>query len=974
MTLNISLPNARLENISGNPKLFVLNKPDSQDQVKKTWEAFLQFLSQVGEYSPYIKKITLLEKDWIKSVIDLPVEIIICNIISDLRNSKPHSIINNCLRAKQRGFLIAALFDLAGFLSLDDVSKILTVVADEILEILTDLVFNYGLEADQTYKPQGSKFISSGERKAKTRRLELFVIAMGKMGAYELNYSSDIDIIFFITSTANKLNTKEKIGLRQEYIKKAKQLVKILSSVINNDFIYRTDLRLRPDPASTSIVISTEFAETYYQKLGRTWERMAFIKARFVAGNKIGAQNFLKMLESFIWRRHFDYASIEDVKNLREKMKHNTSTINLDNLSGYNIKTGLGGIRDIELFTQTYQLIVGGKQRKLRDRKTIISLLTLADTKWLKKEQADNLIEAYIFLRNVENRLQIINNTQTQVLPNEDSLRFNNLALLLGFEEPRNFKNEVKRFLFYVKRLTDDFFTNFKFREVKKTDERFGFLSLSYDKAFQPPNKKEIQRLYELRSLPVFKSERALRSFNALFPRLVSIIGSAIDPAYTLDKFTNFLRTISSGVQLFPLLENNPGIIDMLIEICDSSDSISKMLAKDIILFDLLISEGFLEKISLKSVTRSNLKLRLKGTSDYEFILNELRRFAKERKVQISIHLILSKVNALQAAKFFSETAEICIEILLPLIERNLKETYGFTPGHVPSILAMGKLGSKEMNYHSDLDLILIYNSNSKYIPGNRKDSSLSAYFARFTQALVSAFNSLTEEGRLYEVDMRLRPSGRAGPVATSLIAFESYQKGKAWVWEHLALSRGRIISGDANFKKQVLNVFDSVFMTSQHTPKIIRKQTSKMRQTLGEQFSYKFVPPDIKFGRGGMQELELLVQMGFLLGNLEYKSDQQSPRKLIKRLSETGFFSEEEASEIFSVQELYFNFQLAIEAFKVAKSGKDVLSQRGLNHLISSSFDRGILGKINTIEGLYELLIQKAKFIGLLFDNKLKL
>ena len=974
MTINISLPNVRLENISGDPKLFVLKKPDIQDQEKKPWIAFLQFLSQVGEYSPYMKKISLLEKDWIKSVIDLPVETIISDIISDLRNSEPKSIINNCQRAKQRGFLIAALFDLAGFLSLDDVSKILTLLADEILEKLTGLVFNHGLEVDQTYKLQGSKFISSVEKKAKTRSLELFVIAMGKMGAYELNYSSDIDIIFFITSTANKLNIKEKIGERQEYIKKAKKLIKILSSVTNNDFIYRTDLRLRPDPASTSIVISTEFAETYYQKLGRTWERMAFIKARFVAGNKIGAQNFLKILESFIWRKHFDYASIEDVKNLREKMNHNTSTLNLDNLSGYNIKTGLGGIRDIELFTQTYQLIVGGKQKKLRDRKTIISLRTLATMKWLKKEQAKNLIDAYTFLRNLENRLQIINNTQTQILPNENTLKFNNLALLLGFEEPENFKKEVKKFLFYVKHLTDDFFTNFKFREVKKKDKGIVFSNISYDKAFQSPNEKETQRLYELRSLPLFKSERASRSFNALLPRLVSIVGSASNPVYTLDKFTNFLRAISSGVQLFPLLENNPGIIDMLIEICDSSDSISKMLAKDIKLFDLLISDGFLEKINLKSIARSNLKLRLKETSDFEFILNELRRFAKERKVQISIHLILSKVNAFQAAEFFSETAEICIDILLPLIEQNLKETYGFTPGHVPSILAMGKLGSKEMNYHSDLDLILIYNSDSKYIPGSRKDSSLSAYFARFTQALVSAFNSLTEEGRLYEVDMRLRPSGRAGPVATSLIAFKSYQKGKAWVWEHLALSRGRIISGDANFKKQVLNVFDSVFMASHHTKKIIKRQTSKMRQTLGEQFSHKFLPPDIKFGRGGMQELELLVQMGFLLGNLEYKSDQQSPRKLIKRLLETGFFSEKEASEIFSVQELYFNFQLTIETFKVAKSGKDMLSQRGLNHLISCSFDRGIRSKINTIECLYKLLSQKANLIGLLFDNKLKM
>ena len=263
-----------------------------------------------------------------------------------------------------------------------------------------------------------------------------------------------------------------------------------------------------------------------------------------------------------------------------------------------------------------------------------------------------------------------------------------------------------------------------------------------------------------------------------------------------------------------------------------------------------------MRKIHAKIETRSNLKLRLKNCTDFEFTLNELRRFVKERKFQICIHLILNKINPLQAAKYFSDTAEICIELLPSLIKKNLLNRYEATSTHFPCILGMGKLGSKEMNFYSDLDLILIYDSKAKYIFKNKNYSSIESYFARFTQALVSAFTSLTEEGRLYEVDMRLRPSGRQGPVATSLFAFDLYQKEKAWVWEHMALSRSRIISGDYSIKSKVLGVFNTVFDSNTYSTETIKKQTLKMRQSLGEKFSRKFLPPEIKFGRGGMEEL----------------------------------------------------------------------------------------------------------------------
>ena len=978
MTLNLSLPNVCLAKISGRPRLFVQDEFEQCASDKKLSREFWEFVSEVEKYSPYLKKIISKEKDWLKAVIDLPIEIILDALLRDIRSSNSKWIVENCRKAKRRGFLITALFDLAGFLSLEKVSHILTVVADEILGALTNEVMNPRLIGKFDSKPisYNSNISTNAGRpnEIKSRGDKFFVLAMGKMGAHELNYSSDIDIIFFLSQSNSHFG--QRTNERREYIIKARKLIKILSNLTADDFIYRTDLRLRPDPASTPIVVSTDFAATYYQNLGRTWERMAFIKARPVAGNISGAKKFLETLESFIWRKHFDYASIEDVKNLREKMKLDSTSINLEALGGYNIKMGLGGIRDIELFTQTYQLIVGGRQIELRQQSTVVTLNTLAKMKWLRRKQSEELIDAYIFFRNVENRLQMINNTQTQILPSENSVSFTELSILLGFEEAILFKKKLKDYLLYVKALTEDFFTNLKFRGVGKNIEELATPStpkdISRDKDLIILNPELSQRFDHVRELPIFRTARALKSFEALIPTLNDIVSHSINPSDSFLQFSNFLKELSSGFQLFPLLENNPGIINTLIKICQSSDSIAKLLAKDIALFDLLIAEDFLKFIDSRDAARSNIKLRIKRGSDYEFTLNELRKFAKERKFQICVHLILEKINPLQAAEFFSDTAEICIGLLCPLIKKNLLRRYGSPAKYLPCILGMGKLGSKEMNFYSDLDLILIYDSQARYNAGNKNYGSLSAYFAKFTQTLVSAFTSLTEEGRLYQVDMRLRPSGKQGPVATALSAFDSYQREKAWVWEHMALSRGRIIAGDTSIKREVLGIFDKVFGQGGHSKQTIKTQTLKMRHSLRTNFPSAFTPPEIKFGRGGMQELELLVQMGFLLTDLRYESNQQSPHHLIKRLSDQDFFTKDETYNLLLIHNLYFNFQQTYCIFTVKKSEEEKLSDVGFRHLLASISDLKIRNDIACVADLNEVLIEKADFVGNLFDRKL--
>ena len=380
-----------------------------------------------------------------------------------------------------------------------------------------------------------------------------------------------------------------------------------------------------------------------------------------------------------------------------------------------------------------------------------------------------------------------------------------------------------------------------------------------------------------------------------------------------------------------------------------------------------------MDSISSKETMNNELKIRISRNNDFEFIINELRRFVKERKFQISIHLILGKINCFTASIFFTDTAEACVNILIPVIKQNLKKRYGYPSNHLPAILGMGKLGSSEMNFYSDLDLILIYDHEVIYKIKNDKYSSLETYFARYTQALVSAFTSLTEEGKLYDVDMRLRPSGRKGPVATSLSSFLDYQLKKAWVWEHMALSRGRIIAGDTNTKNKLNRILIKVFDKKIFLQKEIKKQTKNMRLSLQNNYSKQFDPDNIKYGRGGFQELELLVQMGMLLMNIGYRINNQSPKILISCLFKVGFFDKEEYKNITEIYELFFYYQQVSCIMFFETDQKKILSSHGVGYLIKNLSKSVNYNKEMDLNDLNLLLKQKSQYIGKLFDRKLK-
>ena len=964
MNFYSNLPKIPLSQFDGEIILYDNHTKSDRHLKKNNIESFSNFLNKIGELSPYLKKISENEKNWLNSVKYKNLNQIINDLISDKKFSYKRDIIQECRLIKRRSFLITSIYDISGYISLDQVSIILTYISDHIVTLLSNHVI-YSNSKDAKI---------SDLKMNKKNSFSFFIIAMGKMGSFELNYSSDIDIILFFDFKYTNIN--DHFETKQFIINKFKKLVKILTNFSEGDFLYRVDLRLRPDPSSTPIAIDIKFAENYYQKLGRTWERMAFIKARPVCGDIKKGKEFLNKLDSFIWRNHFDYAAIDEVKNLREKMKLNSPYLKLYDLSGYNIKTGLGGIRDIELFTQTYQLIVAGRTRELRGAKTIKTLNKLKELGWLDHVTHEKLVRAYNFFRAIENRLQIVNNTQNQNIPSEFSLQFIQLSTLAGFASSSKFKDQVLQNLKIVKIITDDFFSNFKFRNVQKKNILGAeIITTSKEKLgskFSNAN-SFYSRISQLKKLSIFKNERTLRSFNALIPKFSNEIIQFHDQTFVIDKFEAFLKKLTSGLQFFPLLENNPSSIKILLIILNSSTLISEQLSNDVKLFDLFISKKFMETISSKELISNELKIRINRNNDFEFIINELRRFVKERKFQISIHLILGKIDCFTASMFFTDTAEACVKFLIPVIKYNLKKRYGYPANHLPAILGMGKLGSSEMNFYSDLDLILIYDPKVIYKIKNDKYSSLETYFARYTQALVSAFTSLTEEGKLYDVDMRLRPSGRKGPVATSVSSFLDYQLKKAWVWEHMALSRGRIIAGDTSTKNKLDRILIQIFEQQIFSEKEIKKQTQNMRLSLQTNYSKEFDPENIKYGRGGFQELELLVQMGMLLTNIGYRKNNQSPKKLINCLFKVGFFDKEEYKNIIEIYELFFCYQQISCIMFFETENKKKLSSHGLDYLSKNFFKSIKNDKKLKINDLNQLLKQKSQYIGNLFDRKLE-
>ncbi len=790
--------------------------------------------------SPYLKGLIDQERDWLPQALSDP-DRALADVMEAARMLPADQLKPGLRLAKRRVALLTALADLAGAWPLEKVTRALT---------------EFGaLAADVAAKAEIATLIRRGKLPGMSEddvqsAAGMVILAMGKMGAYELNYSSDIDLIVLFDET--RFDPDDFYDARQGMVRATRNFCATLSDKTADGYVFRTDLRLRPDPAVTPVCMAMEAAERYYESLGRTWERAAYIKARPCAGDLAAGQRFLDALRPFVWRRHLDFAAIQDAHDMRLRIRENKGTGGSLSIPGHDMKLGQGGIREIEFFTQTRQLIAGGRDPDLRVRGTVPGLATLAAKGWVPEDVADKLTDHYRTHREVEHRIQMVHDSQTHKIPqSQDGIE--RIACLMGLSSAE-LTADLTRRLSEVHELTEGFFApGASPRPAPAQDVEF--------------DKRVLARWP---TYPALRSQRGARIFERLRPELLSRLARTAKPDEALLALDGFLAGLPAGVQLFSLFEANPQLIDLLVDIVGTSHALATHLSHNAAVFDAVIGGSFFDDWPGQAALQADLTKVLSEESDYESQLDLARRWCREWNFRIGVHHLRGLIDGAQAGQQYAELAQAVIAAVLPCVAQQFARKHGPAPGRGAAVLGMGSLGAGRINSQSDLDMIVIYDPQDHEMSDGPRPLATRTYYARFTQALITALSAPMSQGRLYEVDMRLRPSGNQGPVATSWTSFTNYQQNEAWVWEHLALTRAHVVAGDAGLAKDIEN-FRAEFLARPRDRSKVLGEVAEMRARLAAAKAPAGIW-DAKNGPGRMMDIELLAETGALLSGVPHR------------------------------------------------------------------------------------------------------
>jgi glutamate-ammonia-ligase adenylyltransferase len=690
------------------------------------------------------------------------------------------------------------------------------------------------------------------------------VLGMGKLGAGELNYSSDIDlIVLYDPETAPVAEGTEPARF---FVRLTQALVKLLQEPTGDGYVFRVDLRLRPDPGATAVAISLEAAGQYYENLGQNWERAAMIKARAIAGDKSVAEAFLARLSPFIWRKNLDFAAINDIHSMKRQIHAHKGHGSIA-VSGHNIKLGRGGIREIEFFAQTQQLIAGGRLPELRTRTTLDTLRALAEHGWITVQARDEMSEAYEFLRRIEHLIQMRFDEQSHTLPREphELARF---AAFAGFETLDLFVHAMTDCLERVQGHYAALFEDapelageggsLVFTGGEDDPDTIATLT---QMGFKTPQLvSEAVRGWHFGRYPATRATRSREILTELMPTLLGALAATANPDLAFLGFDKFLSRLPAGVQLFSLLRANPKLLDLLAAIMGTAPRLAASLSEQVSVLDAVLDPNFDTDDLARTELDSQVNARVAQASDFEAGLDEARIIAHEHSFRIGVHLLSGTADTLAAGARYADLAASLIAGLLDLVEGEMAHAHGRIAGGRCVVVGMGKLGGEEMAATSDLDLMLIYDydEEAEQSDGARPLDPV-RYYNRLTQRLISALSVPTAEGQLYEVDMRLRPSGRSGPIATRLKTFDEYQKTSAWTWEHMALTRARVVAGSVDLAPAVDGIVARTLKTERDRAKLAA-DVDDMRQKI-EAEKRTDDPWDLKQVRGGLVDMEFLCQ-----------------------------------------------------------------------------------------------------------------
>ena len=780
-------------------------------------------------------------------------------------------------RLRQREMVRIAWRDLTGRADLEGTVTELSAFCEAVLQETLSVLHRwqcrkYGEPRDRGGAPQS-----------------LVVVAMGKLGARELNFSSDIDLVFAFPENGETTGGRRTLTNQEFFIRLGQRLIRVLETATAEGFVFRVDMRLRPFGGSGPLAVSFGAMEDYYQTHGRDWERYAWLKARPVAGDPAAGARLMRLLGPFVYRRYLDYGAYQALRDMKARVDQEVARRGLE----HNVKLGRGGIREVEFIAQAFQLIRGGREPALRETRLRVVLDRLAAGGQLPAEVVAGLKKAYVFLRNTEHRLQEADDRQTQTLPGDEAGR-QRLAAAMGFGEWPGFEAELAGHREYV---ATHFAQVFAAPEEEEGEARASPLqavwSASLDEAerrallaqagFPEPEPvlALLDRLHD--SYPVrTMSHHGRERLDRLVPLLLEAVGRDPDPPTTLERLLGLVERVARRSVYLSLLAEHPVALEQLVKLCAASPWISAHLTRFPILLDELLDPRTLYDPPDRAGLVRELEVLLDNVEagDTEQEMDTLRLYAQTNTLRVAAADIVGVLPLMKVSDHLSDLAEVILEGCLRLAWRDVAGRYG-TPAYTADgerhqagflIVAYGKLGGLELGYGSDLDVVFLHGSRGadQHTEGG-KETDNDTFFARLGKRLTHLITTPTAAGTVYEMDYRLRPSGASGLLVSAMDAFEDYQERRAWTWEHQALVRARPVVGEEALKARFEAIRQAVLCRPRDGAALreeVRQMRERMRRELSKGDDSRF---DLKQDRGGIADIEFMVQYGVLLWAFEH-------------------------------------------------------------------------------------------------------
>ena len=804
-------------------------------------------------------------------------------------------------RCRRRELVRIAWRDLSGQADLSETVSDLSAFADACLEHALNILHQWQCRG------YGTPTAADGSKQ------RLVILGLGKLGARELNFSSDVDLIFAYPQTGDTCGATESLGNAEFFSRLCRRLIKVIGQPTADGFVFRVDTRLRPFGESGPLAMDFEAMEQYYQQQGREWERYALIKARAVAGDKDAGAFLLDRLQPFIYRRYLDYSVFESLREMKQMIALEVRRKGMEN----NIKLGAGGIREIEFFGQIFQLIRGGVNPALQNTGILKVLKILAAERHVPQEVCDELSNAYVFLRNTENRLQAFSDQQTHKLPTDDHGQLR-LAISMGFPDPKSFNTAIKNHRDIVhghfQMLLESGDRKDRQQNIEDpadliwqnpaTGQQAGDVlsAMGFDRP-----EEVIRLLTYLKNDPETRalSPRGRRRLDQLVPRFLKEIGTCENPLITLHRVIDLIKTIERRTSYLALLLENPTALSHLVKLSAASPWIASFLARHPVLLDELLDPRTLylppEKIEMRNALRR--RLDQVPTDDLEYQIEQLCIFKQINVLRVAAADVTGTLPLMRVSDYLSEIAESILSEVVELAWNHLVSKHG-TPicrmgsqgcGKGFVVIAYGKLGGLELGYGSDLDLVFLHAGTGEQTRGKEKGIDSAQFFNRLGQRVIHILTSHTRAGKAYEIDMRLRPSGSSGTLVSHIEAFGNYQFEDAWTWEHQALIRARPICGDGI----LANKFETIRKQVLARPRVQQKLSAEVVD-MRERMRKELMKPekgvfDLKQDTGAMVDIEFLVQYLVLLNSQKYAGllKWTDNVRLIQALIETGSMDE---------------------------------------------------------------------------------